>query len=186
MQEFILDFCILSMDKLQEVKNIITELLDKMDFKAKEMEATEEEGNVVRININTDEASLLIGAQGRNLEAFQNLAKSLLWKKFPQEKFYLLIDVENFKKKKQEQIITLAIEKAEMVRSTKITQVLPPMSPFMRRMVHLRFKKDDLTDIATDSIGEEGARRVRLIWKGTGGHSVLDSLDDLSLDGIDI
>lgn len=154
------------MDKTVQVKEIIAEILTKMGFSFDKITVSEERNNIVRANIETEQAALLIGAQGRNLEALQHVLKSILWKKLPEEDIFLLLDVEDFKNRKQEQIIEMAKEKAEAVRQTQITQILPPMSPFLRRLVHLELTKPEYEDLTTDSIGEEGNRRIRIIWKG--------------------
>ncbi len=169
------------MEKTVEVKDLLSELLGKMGFTYSKITTTEEDGNIVRANIESEEAPLLIGAQGRNLEALQHLAKNLLWKKFPDETIFLVVDIEGFKTRKQEQIMEMAKEKAEAVRATKITQILPPLNPFLRRLVHLELAKDEYSDLTTDSVGEEGFRRVRIIWKGSAKAS-----SDLDMDSIDI
>lgn len=165
------------MDKIVEIKDLLAEVLSKMGFNYSKISVNDENG-IVRANIESEEAALLIGAQGKNLEAIQHILKSLLYKKLPDEKIFLIIDIEDFKKRKQEQILDLARSKADAVKATKITQVLPVMNSFLRRLIHLEFTKPEYAEITTDSIGETGNRRIRIIWKGDGTSTTVQDLDE--------
>ena len=155
------------MEQVQIIKDVVKEVLNKMNFSFTKTTTEEREGGIIRVNIESEYASLLIGTQGKNLEAIQHLVKSILWKRFgDKEKFYLVIDVEDFKLRREDQIIEMAKERAEAVQETKMSQLLPPMNPFLRRLVHLELTKDKYADIATDSVGEGTRRRVRIFWKG--------------------
>ncbi len=154
-----------NMDKVALIKDLIAQLFKKMGFSFSKI-SLDEDGNILRINIETEEASLLIGSQGKNLEALQQVVKSMLYKHLPDENVFLILDIEGFKKRRQDQVLDLAREKAQVVKSTRITQILPSMNSYMRRMVHMEFTKPEYDELTTDSIGEEGERRVRILWKG--------------------
>ena len=166
------------MEKIQIIKDVVKDVLSNMDFSFTKITSEERDNGITRVNIESEDASLMIGTQGKNLEAMQHLVKNILWKRFnDNEKFYLVIDVEDFKLRREDQIHEMAKERVEAVRATKMSQLLPPMNPFLRRLVHLELSKEEYNDISTDSVGEGSRRRVRIFWKGEGGNST-----DLDLD----
>jgi spoIIIJ-associated protein len=155
------------MEKNVAVKELLSELIIKMGFEYNKLNIEESDNKVLTVNIEAEDAALLIGTQGKNLEAIQHLLKSLLYKKLPDEEVFLIVDIEDFKKRRQNQVLEIAREKADAVRNTKITQIMPPLNSYLRRLVHLEFTKDEYVDLTTDSVGEGESRRVRIIWKGT-------------------
>jgi len=154
--------------EIEKIKNLVTEILQKMTVEFSKI-TVEEKESFLYVNVESSEAPLLIGREGKNLDALQNILKLMLFKNFPEKKFFLILDVENFRKRKQEQILEIARERAEAVRATRATQVLPPMNPFLRRLVHLELTKKEFADLATDSFGEGDSRRIRIVWKGESG-----------------
>jgi len=117
------------------------------------------EGITFRVDIDTDEASTLIGYHGETIYALQHLLKTLLWKKSEQN-IYIILDVDSYRKRQEESVMNLALRKVEDVRKTLEPQRLPPMSAYFRRIIHLQFAKDEYSDITTESIGSEDHRAV--------------------------
>lgn len=114
---------------------------------------------VYRIDIDSDEAATLIGYHGETIYALQHVLKTLVWKKTT-ENVFIILDVDGYRKRQEESVLTLAMRKVEAARKTLQDQVLPPMSPYFRRVIHLALAKPEFSDIATESMGEGEERAV--------------------------
>lgn len=112
-----------------------------------------------RIDIDTDEAATLIGYHGETIYALQHVLKTLVWKKTDQNVF-IILDVDGYRKRQEESVRALAVRKVEAARKTFEDQMLPPMSPYFRRVVHLELAKPSYADIVTESMGEGESRAV--------------------------
>lgn len=111
---------------------------------------------VIKID-SKDDCSLLLDQKGRNLKALEHLAKLLVTKK-TDRKISLVLDLNNFLEKRNNQISELARLVAQKVQTTQRAYVLRPMSAYERRLVHMELA--DWQNISTESIGEEPRRRV--------------------------
>jgi spoIIIJ-associated protein len=109
------------------------------------------------IDLKTKEPKLLIGERGETLADIQHLLKAILKKKV-EGKFYIDLDINNYKKKKIEYLRGLAQSLADEVTLTKKEKILPPMPAYERRIVHLELA--GRKNVTTQSIGEEPERRV--------------------------
>jgi len=115
-------------------------------------------------NIQSSEASILIGKQGRNIHAIQHLVKLILFKR-TQNDTKITIDVDSYRTRQEETVKIIAEKFVQKLRETKRTQSLPPMTPYFRRVVHLHLTKDDFTDIDTDSQGYGDRRHITISLK---------------------
>lgn len=118
---------------------------------------TEEDKEVVNLDIKLDEPQILIGQGGQTLFEIQRLLRMVLNKKI-QNIFYLNLDINDYKKKKLEYLKVLAKELADQVSLTKETKALMPMSAYERRIIHAELS--GRTDVATESRGEGLDRHV--------------------------
>ncbi len=122
-----------------------------------EIESEEAPEGVVIFNLKTPDSGILIGNHGANLSALQYLTRVLVHKQIP-EIVHFIVDVEGYKKSREEFLRELARQAAARVRDTKETLLLKPMASYERRVVHAEISK--LPDIATESVGEEPERRI--------------------------
>ncbi len=151
----------------ETIKDVLSELLRSLGISFSEISVVED-GNIVHANIESEEAPLLIGWRGTHLEALQQILKSIIWKKGIPEDSFIMIDVNEYKKGNEEKLVSMAKEKAEMVLSTKISQMMPPLSAVNRRLIHLEIAKCGFPGICTESIeAEEDAslKRIKIFWK---------------------
>lgn len=145
------------------VKEIVQDLLTQMGITDATLSVTEnKENKILRIEIETEDPSLLIGWHGETINALQHLTKSILRTEQLIDDYFLVLDVDNYKQKQQENIISLAERKAETVMSSGVSQFLPPMSPFFRKLVHLHFTKPEFKNLHTESIGEGDQRQIKI------------------------
>lgn len=114
---------------------------------------------VYRIDIDSDEAATLIGYHGETIYALQHVLKTLVWKK-TEENVFIILDVDSYRKRQEESVLSLAMKKVETARKTSTDQLLPPMSPYFRRVIHLSLAQPEFDDITTESVGEGDGRAV--------------------------
>ena len=142
------------------LKETLEEILKKLGTPYSKILISEDEKDSYVVNIKSDEPSLLIGYHGENIQALQHLLKVLVWKKCESEKFNILVDIDDYRKRQEDNVIGLAQRKVEAARKTGRTQILPPMSPYFRRKVHLYCMGAGFDDIETSSEGENDHRHI--------------------------
>jgi spoIIIJ-associated protein len=154
---------------VEAANEILQNILDKMGFTAHiEIQdhlipAPEEgESNPITLNITGDDLGILIGRRGQTLEALQYLVR-LITSRRSKSKSPLIIDVENYKKRRFEDLRTLALNVAEQVKAQKSPLKLEPMSPFERRIIHLTLANDP--EVVTESTGEGESRKIVILLK---------------------
>jgi spoIIIJ-associated protein len=102
---------------------------------------------------------LLIGRRGETLRSLQfllNLLVSRRVQKWPQ----VVVDVGNYRQRRQESLEGLARRMAERVRQTGRPIMLEPMAAYERRIVHLALREDKT--IFTESSGEGENRKITI------------------------
>lgn len=119
----------------------------------------EKEGDreVLMVNIKTKEANIFIGKQGLVLSDIQLLLRKIIKKRTGQDVF-LNLDIDDYKKYKEDYLRELAQNTAnEAIRDKEKKELLLPSS-FDRRMVHLELSKR--IDVKVESIGEGENRKI--------------------------
>jgi spoIIIJ-associated protein len=69
-----------------------------------------------------------------------------------------MIDVENYKQRRFDDLKAMALNVADQVKSRKSSVRLEPMSAYERRIIHMTLANDP--DILTESTGEGESRKV--------------------------
>lgn len=106
--------------------------------------------------VKTEEAPLLIGDRGQNLEALSHIVRKIAEKNDPAPKFVL--DVNGYMKKHFEELRDRAFMGAERVKYFKKEVILQPMSSLERRVIHMTLQNN--SDIMTESAGYGVQRHV--------------------------
>jgi spoIIIJ-associated protein len=109
------------------------------------------------IDIRGEDLGLLIGRRGDTLLALQYIVNLIVTRRFPDEGG-VTIDVEHYRHRREEQVVSLARRMADRVRQTRSPITLEPMSPAERRLVHLALADDP--ELMTNSVGEGESRKV--------------------------
>ncbi|MFZ5982170.1 MAG: protein jag [Patescibacteria group bacterium] len=153
-------------EKIEDIiKSVAQELLDKMGFGG-EVEVTremEQEEERLVCNISTPDSNFLIGQHGVNLDALEHTVRSLVRKK-TEERVKFILDINSYRREKNNSVIRLAREMANEAVSEKRAVVLRPMTPYERRLIHMELANN--SQIETESVGEGENRKV--IIKPTG------------------
>jgi spoIIIJ-associated protein len=108
---------------------------------------------------------LLIGRRGETLAALQLLV-SLIVRHRTRRRMRIIVDAENYRERREENLRSLAMRVAQQVRNYHRSIALEAMPPHERRIVHIALA--DSKDISTESIGEGDARRVVISLKRPG------------------
>ena len=145
-----------------EGKKYLQKILAELNIDAKMEVRTITGKPELYFTIASEENPLLIGKEGRTLEAIQTILRSLL-QEFVDEKLVVSVDIGNYKENRKKQLETLAVKIAKEVSKTKITASLKPMNPFERRVIHT--KLSDWKHIETESIGEGENRHLTIKYK---------------------
>ena len=150
------------------IKEIVLDLLAYLKFeeasarveRQTDRESEDSEVEQYLVEIDTTAAPLLIGRHGDNLRAFQHILKMIVSKKAQEfnRKASVLVDVDGYRKRQEEESLELAMRRAEQVRRSGNPIKLPPMSGYQRRLIHLELMKYD--DLETDSTGEGRFRAI--------------------------
>ena len=140
----------------------LKKLIKAMDVKA-DFEVFHREDHIL-INITGSDLGILIGRRGDTLEAIQFLTNLAIGRRVS-NKTRIIIDVEGYRKRREETLIKLAKRLAEKVKRTGNRVVLEPMTPHERRIIHTALQNE--WKIATFSEGEEPHRRVVISLKRT-------------------
>ncbi len=148
-----------SSEALQAGQEILEELLKRMGFdtKVEVMAGDTSRLNVIGEGHEKEALGALIGRKGERLSALQHLVNLMLSKRMG-EWTRVLVDVEDYRGRRERQLAELAKRAADRVVETGRMLQLDPMSALERRWVHLALR--DYEGVATQSIGEEPERRV--------------------------
>lgn len=143
-------------DCAYEAKSFLKSILDNMGIKA-EIRIKEEE-NTLKVHMNGPDMGILIGYRGETLDALQYLISLTINKDRNDDYKRVILDTENYRKKREETIKRLAIKIAnKAIRTGKVVK-LEPMNPYERRIIHSVLQNNP--DVQTYSEGEEPYRRV--------------------------
>ena len=113
------------------------------------------------INIDGENAGVLIGHHGDTLDSLQYLANLAANKKqegVKREYVKITVDVEGYRAKREMTLRTLARRMADKVLKYKKSVMLEPMNPYERRIIHSEIQH--VAGVSTNSIGSENNRRV--------------------------
>ena len=147
------------------LKKSLEDILDLLEVEYSKLIISEEAGTY-EINIKSDNPSLLIGYHGDNIQALQHLLKTLVWKQTnSNEQFNILLDVDDYRKRQEDNALEYAKRKIETIRKTGRPQTLPPMSPYIRRKVHMLCMSPGFDDVETISEGEGDRRYIKIKLK---------------------
>ena len=139
---------------------ILETLVEMMGYDANVEVSTGATAKITVYGTNDDEKEALgalIGRKGERLSALQHLVNLMLSRKMGTWT-RVLVDVEDYRGRRERQLVEVATRAAERVNETGQMLQLEPMSALERRWVHLALR--DVDGITTQSIGEEPMRRV--------------------------
>ena len=142
-------------DLVKYIKDYIVDIAKYMGINVN-IEAKKRE-RYIQINLFSESSSILIGKNGRTLEAMQLLIKSSILNQTG-FKINVILDVEDYKEKNNKHLEFNVKKIAREVRRTGVDAKLDPMNSYERRIVHNAVS--EIKGVTTKSEGEEPNRYV--------------------------
>ena len=116
----------------------------------------------IEIAINGESAGFLIGYRGETLYSMQNILVAVASKGL-QNRVRVILDIEDYKGKREKTLEDLAERMARRVIKTGKSVTLEPMKAYERKIIHSKLQNSD--KVTTKSIGEEPRRRLVISLK---------------------
>ena len=122
---------------------------------------TKLDDEIIRITIDSTHNPILIGKNGKTLQALNELTKLAVSNRF-HKRFRVLLDVNGYKDSKYDRLARVARKCAHEVQKTKTTYTFDPMPADERRTIHNACS--GMPNIRTESTGEGTHRQVNIIY----------------------
>lgn len=149
--EAVIDFDVIK-DGIEYLKT----MLEGMEIEAV-IEAKQLDRKQILFSVEAKENPILIGKNGKTLDAIQTLLKNYI-NLYVEEYYVVLVDIGGYKEQRKKQLEILATKTAMDVVKTKIATNLSKMNAYERRIVHTKLA--DWRDVTTESEGDEPNRYV--------------------------
>ena len=124
---------------------------------------SEMQDGILKLNLSGRGMGVLIGRRGETLDALQYLT-SLVVNNGKSEYTKIMLDTENYRKKREDTLRRLAKRLADKVQHSGKRVVLEPMNPYERRILHSTLQNYE--NVYTYSEGEDPFRSVVVALKG--------------------
>ncbi|MFN2568021.1 MAG: protein jag [Candidatus Dormibacteria bacterium] len=150
-------------DHTARAQGLLEELLTRMGVEARVAQrpqpASAEGINTPSpiLDVTGDDLGLLIGWRGETLRAIQTVLNLMMGDDQRRDR-RVIIDVERYRARREDQVRDLAVRMADRVKRTGQRHILDPMHGYERRVVHLILQGDP--GVRTESVGREPGRRV--------------------------
>lgn len=145
-------------EHVEEVTKIVTEFLEgllaKMNIEASVSRGVRN-GDII-FKVNGDNVNNLIGYHGETLEAVQYIVNTIVREQVREYRKKIYIDVENYRRKRQDTVEQIAEKMAKKVLMTKRSIKLEPMNSYERKAIHNALS--GIEHIGTHSEGNEPNR----------------------------
>ena len=145
----------------QEVFKFACEYLDKLldliHAKATYQLNFDAKNQVIEIDISTDCGNRVIGKNGENLKALNNLTRSAVFASYGGD-YRILLDCEGYKRMKYQKIASMAIDEAKDVQSSHVPSIMPSMPSDERLVIHKALS--GMRDIQVVSVDEGKHRHI--------------------------
>jgi spoIIIJ-associated protein len=122
--------------------------------------SAERRGADIRLTLKGNNPGILIGSQGKTLEALEFIINKAV-NKVSETKTRVIVDAEDYRIRREESLQRLALEMGEKAKKTGKPIVTNPMNPHERRIIHLALKAD--RSVQTKSKGEGLYKRILIV-----------------------
>ncbi|MEG0692526.1 MAG: RNA-binding cell elongation regulator Jag/EloR [Oscillospiraceae bacterium] len=149
----------LNSNKLFIATAYLQDILNAMGLSTISMEIVDKEDGAV-ITFSGEGMAALIGHHGETLDALQYLI-ALTCNRVDGDYYRITLDCGNYREKREVTLQGLATRIAGKVKKTGRSQLLEPMNPYERRIIHAIVS--DIEGVYSKSKGEEPNRRVVIL-----------------------
>lgn len=141
---------------VERALEFIRNILRAMNINEVEI-AVEEKENATEFGISGKDVKYIIGRRGETLEALQYIS-SLVANNFCDEYHKIIINVGDYREKREKTLEALALKLSSKVLKTKKLSILEPMNPYERRIIHSKIQ--EIPGVISWSEGEDRERHV--------------------------
>lgn len=153
---------------VEKAEKFLKEIFAAMNMEVQIEIQQQEDGNV--FNLIGENLGILIGKHGQTMDSLQYLANLAANRGLLEDKVRIILDIENYRVRREETLRRLAIRLGEKVRRTGERVVLEPMNRHERKIIHMALQ--DNYKISTYSSGDEPCRKVVIeLKRGRGGRN---------------
>jgi spoIIIJ-associated protein len=142
----------------EKARRILAGILERMQIASPV--TVEENEEAIILNIQGDGSGLLIGKRGQNLDAIQYIVNKAAHHSVNGHKM-IIIDTEEYRKRREESLVALAMRLAEKVKKTQKPVTVGHMNAHDRRVIHLAMQNDET--LTTKSRGEGEYRKIVIL-----------------------
>ena len=146
-------------DIIQYAEDYVLSVIDTLGIES--TVSTKLDDDIIRIIIDSTHNPILIGKNGKTLQALNELTKLAVSNHF-RKRFRILLDVNGYKDNKYDRLARIARRYAHEVQKTKTTYTFDPMPADERRAIHNACSS--MPHIRTESSGEGTHRQVQIIY----------------------
>lgn len=145
-----------------KAKDLLEEILIQMHFEDVKVIGNLED-NIIKLDAKIDpkDTGIVIGKNGRTLDSIETVIRKII--KARSNKVKLNIDINNYKKRRDDKIVMLADKACKKVLKTRKSWNLKYMNSYERRLAHEQISKYDKLD--SHSEGIEPKRYVVVEYK---------------------
>jgi len=144
--------------RVQEIVKKLLQLMKTYAVATVDLQDSEDDDRqFVRVEIEGDDLSFLIGRHAETLNAIQYMISLMVSHEFNRW-VPIQVDIQNYRSRRELELQKLARRMADQVVATGRKQTLEPMPANERRIVHIELRKRN--DVFTESIGEDPYRKV--------------------------
>lgn len=145
-----------------KISQIIENTLNLLDLSAQNYEISfpEDSSVLVQINLPENETGIYIGNRGEGLASLQ-LVLSLMLSQRMGEWIKLSININDYRQRREEALCSLADNAASKAVELNQEIVIPNLSSYERRIIHLHLEKN--SDIISESRGEGLNRQLFVV-----------------------
>ena len=134
-----------------KAKDLIEEILIQMHFEDVKVIGNLED-NIIKLDAKIDpkDTGIVIGKNGRTLDSIETVIRKII--KARSNKVKLNIDINNYKKRRDDKIVMLADKACKKVLKTRKSWNLKYMNSYERRLAHEQISKYDKLDSHSEGI----------------------------------
>ena len=150
----------LNLDPIEEGKKYLLQLLNDLCLEGTiEVQSTKK---LVTFNINSNNNGMIIGREGKTLQAIQTLTSQVV-NQYTKNHLKVLVDINGYKQQQNQKLEYFARKIAKEVTQTKIDVKLDAMNAYDRRLIHQTLS--DWKHIKTVSEGVDPDRYIVIKYK---------------------
>lgn len=150
---------------LDIARDFLQQIFEQMNLEVNIGRKETSEGTI--LTLEGESLGILIGKHGQTLDSLQYLANLAANKGRGEERVRVIIDVEDYRERREETLKSLASRLADKARRTGQKILLEPMNRHERKIIHMALQDDH--SIMTYSSGDEPFRKVVIEPKNKSG-----------------